>query len=529
MTISFPVREIGKRGLRYDVQPVDVPIGDLTDIRNARWSEGALSNMPAPATVHTDGSAEAVRFVAPWNIDAGDAIVVIAETTWTLKRSGFADVDVTPASYTDSEYWYSDVIGDACIITNGVDEPFWLQVADIGVSPFATLDGWPSAYRAEVIISFRGRLVALRVSVSGTFQPGLVKTSHPYSPGDTTTFWDFTNPQLRATENQRQFAGRTLVGGARVRDFLLLLYDRGVEVMQLAPSNDPTKVYTFRSLFEDDGMVSPHAFAELPGFVVVAGNHDIYVTDGLQRTSLTDRKITQWYARNVDFTQPIFVAYWPRRNEFHVSLRTQEDTPADVNLIYSQEVQAWFRQDSTDGGGTGLWVQLVVGPTLGADNPVYADYPSTTYSELNDTSYADLFTNVESDTLYAVVGSTVIDVDPLAPASSYARKFSIQNSVLDLDKLRDNVGASIAHLSRIFPQVRSATAAQINFRVGARANPNAGAELEDPVSFDSVDDYAVDVRTAGRYLTIQISEDPSNTALFNMSGFDLELDQAGDQ
>ncbi|MGB5663029.1 hypothetical protein [Eudoraea sp.] len=533
---TIPIRDIGMKGWVPDIVPQDLPLGALPRMLNCRFSNKALATLPNPAVDITP--TENIQYAAPYYYEGANRMLLILDSEWRLYEDDDTFVDVTPLVWTASTYWYHVQQGETLILTNGVDVPFVLFSY---TGSFETMPGWPAEYRCEVIESYKNFLVALRITKNAITQPSLIKWCQPVAPGDTVYDWDFTDPGNLAGENPYQQSGQGIRGGEVVGDSMYIYYDESSVRMNYVGGQF---VMSFQGLFQDDGMVSPHASTHVEGSSYVFGFRDIYVHDGVRKNSLTDRRLSRWLIENVDYDFPIFTEFYPARNEVCFLFRVQSEGAADHMLVYNRLWDAFTLVETQDPGGAGLYKQIVMGPRLVTGTLRYvdvaADSPENYYSSYDSVSYSDVFATAVDSVFYAVRlvdgqavvrsvsgVSELVNMDPRAFTEIFPRPFSVEQATLDFDEYIKSVGDTILYVNRLYPQVNS-TGGKMTFRIGQRANPNAGIFWGDPVGFDPVEDYAVDLRETGRYLAVQIESLPGS-AEFTLSGVDIELENVGGQ
>lgn len=534
-TLTLPIRQLGLQGELKDFEPQDLPINAVRFARNCRIEDNALRSYSNAAEFLPDVASETYVFAHPfWRSEDNEGMIVVVEVdpgpTIEVRfydRTGAA-TDITPAGgLSAATVWWGEQLGDWFILTNdnGTDLP---QQTDSALSTMVDLPGWPSNYTANVIVNYKNILVAIGLTKDAVIEPRMVKSAHPFSPGDTTTFWDFTDPTLIATEAVLAEPGRKLIAAQRVSDSLMLYFDRKTWRMDLVGGQN---TFNYEKVFEDDGCVSAHAHCVGHGGAVVFGHRDIYVHDGYSKQSLTDLKNTKWLYDTVDLGYPIVAERYPKRNELIFLLRTNNSGEGNILLTFNELHQAWT-ETIAELNGSGILNHITVAIRPSTSVTAYSDWTTETIDTFDETTYSDLIVGDNTVTLYGVseTNGIVYDMDypgDTAPVSDFRDNLLIERTGIDLDEIGEGVGNKIAYLGRVYPQITGA--GEVKFTFGIQAYPNQSITWLSPVTFDIDADYAVDVRLAGRYLAYRIeSADLDNPPLFSISGMDIEVVDVGE-
>ena len=537
----IPLRNIGMEGVIKDKQPVNVPPNGLTIANSARIEDEAIaSSRPSEQILLFTNTP---KFVDTFWIQGNDDLIISVEqdgvggvggnvTIIGTQIDGVTTIDLTPVvALTPSEYWYGAQYGTLFVITNGIDVPHVLFDTDPGVTPFEPMVGWPTDYRCDVIEGFKGFLFVVGVRIAGVAFPNMVKWSHPISPGDTQFFWDFTNPQLLAGEAIISTRGRSTVGLQRISDTLMIYFDQSVWRCDLVGGQF---VMDFQQAWRDDGAITAFAFVEVNGKAVVVGQRDIYIHDGIDKQSISDKVLTKWFYDNIKLDFPVRVSYYPRRNEIFIIMRTIVSGEANLVLTWNEVYNAWTEFDTIQQGGEGILADLFLGPKLDAVITTYGDLfiDDTRYNELSNKTYNDFEEVNEEHVFYAWSQTTkqLLDIDTPAlttpdPAVFVATTI-LEHSRMDFDELLGDAGEKIKYLNRVYPQMRGFGTVRWTF--GSADTPNSGIRWESPIDFDIENDVAVDIRVSGRYLAYRLEAD-TRDARFQLAGMDWDIDVTGVQ
>ena len=525
-----------------DILPENMPLSGVTSARNCRIESQSLRSF-SNARIGTTFSPDTIRFGQTfWRIE-GDGQIVVRENVAGPPDVSilFIDItggltDITPvANLTQSDTWYAVQVGEWFILTNGIEDP---QYTTAALPQMVTLPGWPNAtdgetnldYKADVLEVYKNFIVAVGVTKDGTKERNMVKWSHPVSPGDTTTFWNFTDPTLLAGENILQEPGREIVALQPFRDTCMVFFDRKTWRMDNVGGEF---VMNFQKVFDDDGCISAHGWANAHGEGYVFGRRDIYKHDGHNKTTLTDLRLTKYIYDTIDPSFEVHVEYYPKRNEVFFLTRTQPSGDGNLLLLYNTPHDAWT-ESLVEFNGTGVLTTLTTGPRLSTGTDTYDDWTTEIYTDFEDTTYADLVDSDETVTVYGTSVSQAVNYDldyngtDPAPTSLFRENLLIEHRGIDMDEDgQSTVGDKIIYLNRVYPQIHGTGSVIFTFGVSRTANEPIVWEPSITFDLDDPQDYAVDVRIAGRYLAYRIEPGPE-VPLFSFTGMDLEIANVGE-
>jgi hypothetical protein len=549
---TLPLRQLGMTGIQKDINANDVPATGLIEARNVRIKDQsiqALSDVTSPIVVSaTETLLFAEGIYRDKNLLSG-IIVVLSDSSvgdqifvYFYDTSG-ARTDISPTiPFTvGTEQWFGFHASVFFILTNGVDIPHsWVH--GTGGQIFSPMPGWPANYRCDFMVSYKNFLVAGGLTIDGTPSPGIVKWSHPVSPGDVTTFWDITDPTILAGENAIVDTLRVMVSLHPFKDLCMIYFDRIVWRMTFSGGQS---VFNFERAFADDGAVSARSMVEVDGLAYVFGHNEVYRHDGYQKKSITDLRLTRFIANSFDPSQNVDAVYYPINNEIIWLVRTPgiaSTIDGDQLYIYNLAVDAWTNADvsKNNDGSIGILFRgpIIVGGAITDTWETYAPTGGDKWSEAGQLSWQGTFVNVEDDTLYAMSSQakTIYNFDAPLGESLYRENALISHTKIDLDEAGDSVGDRIVYVNRIFPQIVGSGV--VEFRFGVSTSANSPVEWQETCLFkiskadvndpnESAEDYACDIRVAGRYLAYEMR--PIDGSFFAISGMDVEIDTAGEK
>ena len=545
---TVPFRQLGLAGEIKDIMNQDIPSNGIRSARSIRVEDQALATYSNAHEFLSDVVGETFLFHHPFWINGTDGYIVVSLVDGTpdtikvehIDLDGTA-TDVSPASTLDisAGIWYAVQIGRWLILTNdgGVDKP---QLITDQLDPAVDLPGWPDGYYASVIEVYKNFLVAVGITKGSPLtasgdEDRMVKWSHPFADGDTTTDWDYTSSTNLAGERVLAEPGRGLVGARPVNDSLMLYFDRKTWRMDLIGGQF---VMDTQQVFTDDGMIGPHASINTHDGTIVFGYRDVYRHNGFNKTSISDGKNTRWVYDSLDLTFSPVGAYYPKRNEAMFVVRSNTSGEGNIILLYNVMHGSWTQVEAEQ-NGDGLLTHICSGMRPNTGSVLYTDWTTEEFDDFDETTWAGL---ADSDETVTILGLSKqngvlwdLDYNGVSDIVTLFRKNAlVEHLGLDFDGMKNDrgktisVGNKIVYLSRIFPQIKGSGV--VKCTVGTRATVDGSIDWQpaDTIDLDDDADYAWDIRCAGRYLAYRIEpNDPDDPADFVISGMDWEISVAG--
>lgn len=565
---TIPLRNIGLLGLQKDAQEQDIPASGITSGENVRIKDRALQSWSdVIASIEVDDPTETLVFAdGIWrdrDILSG-IIVILADDTLGEFDDGFEPdefmvegliqvyfydtagvrFNISPASpLQTTERWTGSKNGEFYVINNyGLDLPHIWFINDLTPDAITPMPGWPENYRCNFMDTFKNFIVAGGIVKDGITIPGMVKWSHPVSPGDQTFFWAIDDPTILAGELPLVLNIREMTAIQRLKDLMIIYFDLAVVRMSFQGGQF---VMDFETIFTDDGAISARSMVEVDGSAFVFGTNDVYAHDGYVKKSISDLRMTNFLESNVAARQPVDAVYWPIYNEVMFLARTPFVTfntvDADRIYFYNLVHDAWMEVDVTLGGEPAIGL-LFRGPNIIEPGVLNLTWDSaitedTNWDETGNLSWSGSFANRDRVRLYALSARnfTIYDFDAPTGESIFRQKTRIQHTHIDLDEGGQAVGNRIVYVNRVYPQIQGEGTVQ--FRFGVHRTANSPIDWVNTVQFkinkvdendpnEEREDYACDVRMAGRYIAYEMT--PVDDASFAFSGMDIEIEQVGE-
>jgi hypothetical protein len=518
------IRGLGVKGLILDQDPYDVPMDALSDGNNVAVVDGKISRMTGAVVKH-EGS---WQHIAPWFQPDNQSYILIGDSEWRRYTTASIYADVTPTESINGTKWRSQSAGRFLIVNNEVDPPFVMGPTS---SAFAPMTNWPTDLQCEVIKPYSGYLVAIGLTEGGTDQPFVVRWSDAVIPGTLQPDWDYTSTTNLAGRNE--LAG----GDGAIRDMLqladqnILYLDNGVYAMQYVGGQF---VFSFRKLFDDDGILTQGAVVEFQGKHLVVGNDDIYIHDGSTKKSISDGRVSRFFRNALRNIDSVRVERVISRDEIWILFSDSDDVNANRALVYNYIYDAWTKFDLAVPAK-----QVVVGPRTSSGIETWVSQqtwddrgqetwdvdgeevwtPDQTWSGQND-RWNSLDPTGTGTVPYLVADNAIWQADTGYDWDGTELPAFIEQSKLDLDQLFGET-ETLKKIKRILPQMDGT--GTVEFSVGTSATPLASVDYIRSANFQLDTDHKVDLRAQGRYLAIKM--EMAGSGNFEMTGWDVDVER----
>lgn len=535
----IPVRELAKFGIVTDVDPYDLPKEAWSYGINVRFRNGKVSRAPVFRGVAEIGADP--RFLFASSAVSGLDNIFIAYKLGTVKRfSGGVETDYSITGYVPSsveDTWTSTSLGGVLYVNRPDRVPWSFGPADVR---FVDLTNWTSTWRAQLLRTCGGALVALNVTKAGTAYPTMVKTSSIALSGAVPTSWDHTIPATLATENiLADMEGKITDGTA----FGTSLAIYGLNETWMMTPDQSQQVYSYRKLPFKKGALNANCSTQIDGKHLVFGADDIWTHDGYSEDSLCNGVTRDFIFQNLNLSKAsrCFVTHNPKLKEVHFCYVSADRGVAFPAQTAGANRQAVYNYGNVPATWTFDDLPMVFGAdTANLDTALTYAAATATYDTVGG-SYADQDDGVKRTLCY--VGSTwatnsltakLYAFDLYGPGSSvvYAvdanatRPLTLEKEGIDLDGLTDLVGYKT--LSCIYPQARmEAASSPLTFEVGGADYFGAATIYDTTQTYDGGSLYKLDYRSTGRHLGMRITY-PGYDA-FSLTGFDFDIYITGER
>lgn len=530
----IPVRDLGKYGVIADISPYDLPAQAWSMGVNVRFRNNQVSRGPVFRNALNLANVNP-RFLVGAVPTAGVDLLFVAYEDGTVSRisngaeSAYSIAGYTPAS--TEAAWTSTTLAGIVYINRPDRVPWSYSIAD---THFNALANWDSTWRAGILRTCGGSLVALNVTKGAVSYPTMVKTSSFPVSGTVPASWDITLPNTLATENILAEMGGGIVDAQKMGSALIIYGSQEAWLMQ---ADGATEVFSYKKLPFNKGAINVNCSYEIDGKHYVFGTDDIWTHDGYSEESLCDQRVRDFIFNSINASRSsrFFVAYNARNKELHFCYVSGDGYTAFLHAVngcnraavFNTVTKTWtfddlpcvFAADSAN-----LDITLEYATVTGTYDTI-----GGTYLDQEDGFKRTLCFIGESDSTYGLTaslyafdpygaGSTVsFEVDTNATASVVLEKNGI-----DLDDLGKDLRGYVC-LSSIYPQARfdPASLAPMTVYMGSNDFFSLDPIYDEQQTFSALTDYKLDYQSAGRYLAVKLVYPDYHQ--FSVTGLDMDL------
>lgn len=532
---TFPVRRLGSSGIDADTNPADVEdVGTFTAGVNVRFKNGKVSRAPVARTIialpHEPGHILAI----PPAATGYDEIVTVSHDFATLYAlNGASFTSLTPPGHTGAGGTapiVSCVLGGVSYVNRETHIPLYRA---IGGTTYLNLPNWGTGDRCQVLRAYKDQLIALGVTKSGTAYPTMVKwsdfASYNLPPGS----WDPTSTTNSAGENIVNEMQHQIVDGLTLRDSFILYCTESVWIMDFIGGD---LLYSFRKLFDDQGVINPNCVVQVGGLHYVFDRNDIYVHDGVAPRSIADGRVKAFIFDAVDFskTSLCFVQHDAKLTEIRFSypstdrligFRGAEDG-CNRQAVFNYSNSTWSFYDVPNITGH-CKAALISGPAWDDDPDATFDNIGGQWNSVQGDEDRHILVVGRSSVAQGLTAPRLSGIDLLTggrlpqPPEPQALKPSFLERVgIDLDATGKNL-TQYVNLQAIWPQMSADIPQDCYWQFGASDFVNALPLWSAELPFDPTTETKIDINEAGKYLGFRFGV--RGTGDFILSGFDVQL------
>jgi len=525
----IPLRQIGSGGIVSDQNPYDLELTQFPDGNNVAFHDGYLGTtlgytLETDQTVVGDDNgtptytSKQLTGIKGWMAD-GDSTLIVGSLNKLYRWDGstFDDVTRTASDYTNSPKWQVEQMGLGMLANNGANVP---QYMEPDYTNFVDLPSFPSAITTQCIKPYRSFLVMLGYEEGGNSYPYTVRWSDAYDPRGYPASYSITDTTTLGGENVLSGNNGQLVDQLTLNNAQIIYAERGVFAMDYVGA---PFVFTFRDVFNDDGIINRGAVASFFNQHLVVGNNDIYVHDGNQKRSIVDRKVRRTFFNAVADTRSIYCQTVTDRSEVWICYADSDApdrTSANRALVYNWTQDSFTFIDLPS--IRQLTVSEVIDPSGGWDDAytedIRWDESSLYWSNASRTTEADSLqvfgVDTENSKIYLMNNSHGADGSTI---NSY-----VESTKIDLDVVLGKATNNIKQIKGIMPQIRGAGV--VNVSLGVSDAPQDPVTWQSTVGYNIDTDHKIDFRSCGRYFAIRVQSN-SNTDHWQLTGLDIDVEE----
>ena len=467
-------------------------------------------------------------FIGYLNGQVGHWEVGGEETDWSV--SGYS-----PSS--SEAIWTSCHLGGLTYINREDRVPWFWEPTEVILQ---NLTNWDSNWRAKILRSYNDALIAFNLTESGTEYPTKIRTSDITEFGVVPTTWDETDLTNSATANILAELKGEIIEAQSLGPSMIIYTQQETWLMQADGSD---AIYAYRRLFNDQGAMSANCAYELEGKHYVFGYKDIWVHDGVGKESICNSRVRKKVFTNLDFSVShyCYVQDNPVLNELYFCYRDGSVPDANFSSVAGCNMAAVYNYKANTWSFTTLpntfsGTQLVVG------NPLAYEDTSETYDSLSvsyfnlaeESKRAPIMIGDEDDDFSLSARIYGVDMDgdqsilAFATDSNATLNWELYKEGCDLDELDLDL-RGYKNIVAIYPQAELADdEMQIEFAFGSSDKFGQLAEYVDYMTYNNTDEYKLDYKSGGRYLSFKGRGVDGGRKYFRISGFDFDVEITGE-
>jgi hypothetical protein len=526
------IRDLGSGGLSSDLPQFDLPPNILTRVQNVECRDGAVTRSLGFARENViPGTA---LWMEAWYADGNGRMVVVAEESDQTRFHeiiGGIVTDITQSTPEIAGYdWDSTVIGKSAVFTNGETLPLSRSMGDTG--EITSMPNWPDGWRADIIRSYRNFLVALKVRKDNAYDDTRVQWSNASSNNDVPPDWAELDPASLAGGTSLAGNNGPIMDAAVLGQSLIIYMQTAAYAMSLGGAS----VMNFRPLFKM-GLISRGCVLPFDAFHFCIGPGLIYVNDGSSIKYPADNIVQTRFFNELADPGSVHLSHDTNRRTVEIFYKTSPDvdfpnkvlrwnyhnnTWAFNDLDTYRVVRAIFAPDSQK-----VVTYDSVDTDLGSGSSLAYDSAAAAYKELNAAEgQLSMKLLIRTDSESVVMSRESVYLRDGTEYVSIAEREKI-----DFDELLQQGNPlhtqSVKHIKRIVPQITGS--GTLYFQFGTSMNPAEGTTWGNIIPYEIGTDYKVDFRTSGRYFAWRVYNDVSTPCDFRLSGFDIDVEVAGER
>ncbi|MBB4039096.1 hypothetical protein GGR34_000731 [Microvirga flocculans] len=525
------------------MDPYDLPSAAFVFANNCRFEDGKIQRGAVFRKICDLTEADPIHVVGYTNSVEAPVVYYVTEDGRIYERTFAGDEEERTASGYTPSYAPLPVtsasLNGVLYINKGDRVPWYVSKnASSGTSlqPIPVDDSgytqWRTEWRARVLRSMNGMLVAFNVTKGANANPNMVKWSDfGIDPYAVVPNWDFTSPESSAGENTLAEMKGGIIDAYPLRNRMYIFSDVETWLME---SVGGVEIFRFDRAF-DRGVINTNCVMEVAGLQYVFGSNDIWFHDGTTADSLASGRVRRFIYDSLrrDESKYFFVTYNQRLNEVifcyvsddqYVKFPAVSGKGCNRAAIYNTESKVWYFADLpyvTCAAhlpitfGQQLTFENVTG-TFATVGGAFSQLELTIRTNLTfgskaqgDVSHAlrtfEAFREVETGYL----------LDEVVNSPAY-----LERTGIDLDEIGSEL-RGYKCVSSIYPQGRlDYEAAPLVFTFGIADHAAQDPEWGTAQTYDRVQ-YKLDYNLAGRYLALKIEQ--TDFLPFTLSALDLDV------
>lgn len=511
----MPLRNIGSGGIVTDQAPYDLELTQFPNGNNVVIEDGKLGKTRG-YSVREDLTFQPTH-VQGW-LYSGNNTLIIGSLNKLYRYNGTTVTNVTKTSdatnYSNSPRWQGEQIGTALLMNNGSQTPQYMLPTD---TRFSDLPSWPANVITNCIKPFNSFLVMAGYEEGSNKYPFTVRWSDEYDPTSVPGSYDITSTTNLSGENTLTGKNGQLVDQLALNGNNIIYAERGVFAMSFIGA---PLVFSFREIFEDDGIINRGAVASFFGKHLVVGQNDIYVHDGNTKQSIVDKRVRRRFFSQMADTRSVFCQTVPDRSEVWICFADEDaadSQSANRALVYNWAQNAFTFLDLPDVRALAIADNMDTSGNWDVN-------PGTWASSTDYWSNASISTNGNNIKVFGAgyIASDLYQHNQTNGFGGSNITCFVEATKIDLDTITGSATNTIKQITGIMPQIEGS--GTIDISVGISNAPQEGVAWQSKSTYNIETDHKIDVRASGRYLALRFESESASDS-WRITGLDIDVRQ----
>lgn len=534
---NLPIRDLGAVGVITDTDPFNLPFNAFTRAKNVRFVNNSVEHSPIFRDVLDVGTTDNPEFVhGLFTQDGYDTTLVVTDTFKILEMQNSTISTVYTGSQAANSKPYT-----ACSLAN-VEYVNRTDTAPVYRAPtgvnFSVLSNFVPSSTCNSLRSYGDFLIALNMTESGVTFPTRVRFSDLALSNQIPSTWDASDLTNSAGFNDIVQMKTPIVDGLALNSNFFIYSSDQVWQMEFVGG---AFIFNFRKIFDNCGVVNANCIVEHEGKHFVFDNDDIYMHDGLSKSSICDKRVRNYIFSGIDKSKisKCFVHLNKNLEEIYFCYHSGDDLAVFTDgdfcnraAVYNYRSDTWSFMDlpnTVSGGASNVnTVETYTNTTLTYKETggTYHEQESqfAQFSLMVSRAYTGAYETISTN---RVVGIDLVNKGNLARASVSEFNFPMvaERVGIDLDEAQIPL-SGYKVINRIYPQASTVSSdPEIYFEFGATNLATEVTNFNPGIVFNMATEYKVDTRMSGRYLSYKVGT--ATPKDFALSGFDIDLQIVG--
>lgn len=510
MNVIIP--SAGQYGFLPDPKPQELPPNAWSYAQNVRFRNGYAEKFGGSSQVLNTPPA-IPYFISPFR-NLTNKFWVYACLAKVYVDDGTTRTDITPVTTPTGaidDRWTGGSAEGVMVLNNGKDQPiFWGGAVG---TPFATLTGWNSAWRAASIRPYKNYLVALDITKTATRFANMVKWSGAAVPGSLPATWDETDPTHDAGEVDLAETVDQMVDSLVLGDINVIYKTNSMYGMQYIGG---VQVFRFWRLPGEVGMLARGCAANTPLGHVVLTAGDVILHNGQGPQSILESKARSWLFNSIDQTNfaRSFVAANPKTNEVWICFPESGQTACTLALVWN-----WL--DST------FSIRQLQNATYGAFGQIIVPAVNSTWAS-DSNSWASDTTVWNNDGFGGTENKLLVtQTDPLVMLMETGGTFGsvTPTSILERSGLAFDKPDVVKTVRSVVPRIDAVAGTVLGIQVGGSMDAEVAPVYGPSIPYTVGTTRKADGFATGRFLALRITG--VATQPWRLKSYDMDITEHG--